>query len=284
MTIDNALQAVDDLLLSTMASSVPLLRETSLDLARTAYQAGRTTLLNVLEAERALLTARGGYVDALQASASMLVELEKVTGQPLARILEAVQTSVNPKVIDCPDPQKSHKAALSAIAKNGVELRVRARVTVRTNLKRLIGGATEETIIARVGEGIITSIGSSETHLEVMENPDHISKAVLERGLDAQTAFEIVSIDIADIDVGENIGARLRADQAEADTRVARARAEGRAASARAREQEMKAEVAGNRARVILAEAEVPMAMAGAFRQGNLEAPSRRDGGPRPQA
>ena len=199
-------------------------------------------------------------------------------------VLEAVQTSVNPKVIDCPDPQKSHKGLLSAIAKNGVELRVRARVTVRTNLKRLIGGATEETIIARVGEGIITSIGSSETHLEVMENPDHISKAVLERGLDAQTAFMIVSIDIADIDIGENIGARLRADQAEADTRVARARAEGRAASARAREQEMKAEVARNRAQVILAEAEVPMAMAAAFRNGNLEAPSRRDSGTRPPA
>ncbi len=163
-------------------------------------------------------------------------------------VLEAVQTSVNPKVIDCPDPNKSHKTALSAIAKNGVELRVRARVTVRTNLRRLIGGATEETIIARVGEGIITSIGSAGAHLEVMENPDKISKAVLERGLDAQTAFEIVSIDIADIDVGENIGAQLRADQAEADTRVARAKAEERRAMATVREQEMKAEVARNRA------------------------------------
>ena len=144
-------------------------------------------------------------------------------------VLEAVQTSVYPKVIDCPDPAKSHKSTLGAIAKNGVELRVRARVTVRTNLKRLIGGATEETIIARVGEGIITAIGSSDTHLMVMENPDRISKAVLERGLDAQTAFEIVSIDIADMDVGENIGARLQADQAEADTRVARAKAEAAA-------------------------------------------------------
>jgi uncharacterized protein YqfA (UPF0365 family) len=178
-------------------------------------------------------------------------------------------------VIDCPDPAKSHKATLGAIAKNGVELRVRARVTVRTNLKQLIGGATEETIIARVGEGIITAIGSSDTHLLVLENPDKISKAVLQRGLDAQTAFEIVSIDIADIDVGQNIGARLQADQAEADTRVARAKAEERRALALAREQEMKAAVAGNRAQVVLAEAEVPLAMAAAFRQGNLEAARR---------
>jgi len=187
-------------------------------------------------------------------------------------VLEAVQTSVYPKVIDCPDPTKSQKSTLSAIAKNGVELRVRARVTVRTNLDRLIGGATEETIIARVGEGIITSIGSAATHFEVMENPDKISKAVLKKGLDAQTAFEIVSIDIADIDVGQNIGARLQADQAEADTRVARAKAEERRALATAREQEMKAEVARNRARVVLAEAEVPQAMAAAFREGNLQA------------
>ena len=185
-------------------------------------------------------------------------------------VLEAVRTSVYPKVIDCPDPSKSKKMYLSAVAKNGVELRVRARVTVRTNLAQLIGGATEETIIARVGEGIITSIGSSESHLEVMENPHRISKAVLDRGLDAHTAFEIVSIDIADIDVGENIGARLQADQAEADTRVARAKAEERRANAIAREQEMKAMVAQNRAQVVLAEAEVPQAMAEAFRRGNV--------------
>ncbi len=185
-------------------------------------------------------------------------------------VLEAVQTSVYPRVIDCPDPQRSHKTTLSAIAKNGVELRVRARVTVRTNLDQLIGGATEETVIARVGEGIITSIGSSATHTKVMENPDRISTAVLDRGLDAQTAFEIVSIDIADIDVGQNIGARLQADQAEADTRVAQAKAEERRAFATAHEQEMKASVAANRAAVVLAEAEVPKAMASAFREGNL--------------
>ncbi len=185
-------------------------------------------------------------------------------------VLDAVQTSVYPKVIDCPDPKRSQRTTLSAIAKNGVELKVRARVTVRTDIEQLIGGATEETIIARVGEGIITAIGSSDSHLQVMKNPDRISTAVLKRGLDAQTAFDIVSIDIADIDVGQNIGARLQADQAEADMRVARAKAEERRASATAREQEMKAQVARNRAQVVLAEAEVPLAVADAFREGNL--------------
>ena len=185
-------------------------------------------------------------------------------------VMDAVRTSVHPKVIDCPDPRRSGKTTLSAIAKNGVELRIRARVTVRTNLEQLIGGATEETVIARVGEGIITSIGSADTHLEVLENPDRITRAVLSRGLDAHTAFAIVSIDIADIDVGENIGARLQADQAEADTRVARARAERRRAEAVAAEQEMKAKVAENRARLVMAEAEVPRAMADAFRSGNI--------------
>ncbi len=185
-------------------------------------------------------------------------------------VMDAVRTSVHPKVIDCPDPRRSGKTTLSAIAKNGVELRIRARVTVRTNLEQLIGGATEETVIARVGEGIITSIGSSDTHLQVLENPDRITRAVLSRGLDAHTAFAIVSIDIADIDVGENIGARLQADQAEADTRVARARAESRRAEAVAAEQEMKAKVAENRARLVMAEAEVPQAMAEAFRAGNI--------------
>jgi uncharacterized protein YqfA (UPF0365 family) len=185
-------------------------------------------------------------------------------------VLDAVRTSVSPKVIDCPDPRRSGKTTLSAIAKDGVELRIRARVTVRTNLEQLIGGATEETVIARVGESIISSIGSADAHLHVLENPDRISRAVLERGLDAHTAFEIVSIDIADIDVGDQIGARLRADQAEADTRVARAMAEQRRAEAVAAEQEMKAKVAENRARLVLAEAEVPQAMAEAFRRGSI--------------
>jgi len=185
-------------------------------------------------------------------------------------VMDAVKTSVYPKVIDCPDAQRGGKSMLSAMAKDGIELRIRARVTVRTNLEQLIGGATEETIIARVGESIISSIGSSDRHQQVLENPDRISRAVLERGLDAHTAFEIVSIDIADIDVGENIGARLQADQAEADTRVAQAAAEKRRADAIAKEQEMKAEVASQRARLVLAEADVPRAMAAAFRAGNI--------------
>lgn len=192
-------------------------------------------------------------------------------------VLDAVQTSVNPKVIDCPD-SASGKTTLSAVAKNGVELKIRARVTVRTNLQQLIGGATEETIIARVGEGIITSIGSADSHFTVMEHPDQISKAVLHRGLDAQTAFQIVSIDIADIDVGENIGARLQADQAEADTRVARAKAEERRSFAIAREQEMKAAVSENRARVLSAEAQVPKAMSEAFRAGRIGSSSFTNG------
>jgi uncharacterized protein YqfA (UPF0365 family) len=184
-------------------------------------------------------------------------------------VLEAVQTSVYPKVIDCP-ARGSVRPTLDAVAKNGIQLKVTARVTVRANLQQLIGGATEETIIARVGEGIVSAIGSAETHAAVLENPDMISKAVLARRLDSQTAFEIVSIDIADIDVGQNIGARLQADQAEADTRVARARAEGRRAMAVAAEQEKYAQIEESRAKLVEAEAEVPKAMAEAFRGGKL--------------
>jgi len=184
-------------------------------------------------------------------------------------ILDAVQTSVNPKVIDCPDPAKG-RATVDAVSQDGIQLKAKARVTVRANIQRLIGGATEETIIARVGEGIVTTIGSAITHKSVLENPDSISKSVLEKGLDAGTAFEILSIDIADIDVGDNIGAKLQADQAEADKRRAQAEAEKRRAMAVAREQEMKALVQENRAKVVLAEAEVPLAMADAFRKGNL--------------
>lgn len=184
-------------------------------------------------------------------------------------ILDAVQTSVNPKVIDCPDPRKG-KDTVDAVAQDGIQLKAKARVTVRANIDRLIGGATEETIIARVGEGIVTTIGSSMTHKIVLENPDNISKAVLAKGLDAGTAFEILSIDIADVDVGENIGAQLQAAQAEADQKRAKAEAEKRRAMAVAREQEMMALVQENRAKVVLAEAEIPKAMAEAFRQGNL--------------
>ena len=184
-------------------------------------------------------------------------------------VLEAVKTSVNPKVIDCPDTTKG-KQSIDAVAKDGIQLKVKVRITVRANIERLVGGATEETIIARVGEGIVTTIGSAENYKEVLENPDKISRLVLEKGLDAGTAFEILSIDIADIDVSENIGAKLQADQAEADKRRFQAEAEKRRAAARAKEQEMSALVQENRAKVVLAEAEVPKAIAEAFRSGNL--------------
>ncbi len=184
-------------------------------------------------------------------------------------ILDAVQTSVNPKVIDCPNPSQG-RGTVDAVAKDGIQLRARARVTVRANIQRLIGGATEETIVARVGEGIVSTIGSADSHKAVLENPDSISKAVLNRGLDAGTAFEILSIDIADIDVGENIGAKLQADQAEADKRRYQAEAEKRRAMAVALEQENKAKIQENQALVVLAEAEVPKAMAEAFRAGHM--------------
>ena len=184
-------------------------------------------------------------------------------------VREAVQTSVYPKVIDCPG-KNSGRESLDAVAKNGIQLKVKARVTVRTNLYQLIGGAGEETIIARVGEGIVSAIGSAEKHSDVLENPDVISKTVLGRRLDANTAFEIVSIDIADIDVGANIGARLQADQAEADTRVARANAEGRRAMAVAKEQEMIASIEESRAGLVEAEAEVPKAVAESLAGGQL--------------
>jgi len=180
-------------------------------------------------------------------------------------VKEAVETSVYPKVIDVPQ-----KAYLAAVAKDGIELKARARVTVRTNIPGLIGGATDETIIARVGEGIVSAIGSSNNYTAVLENPDNISRTVLDKGLDAGTAFEILSIDIADLDVGKNIGASLQADQAEADLRVAQARAETRRAMAVAEEQEMTARTQEMRAKVVAAEAEVPKAMAQAFRDGNL--------------
>ena len=211
---------------------------------------------------RALIAANRANID---------LSLKTATAIDLAGrdILNAVQTSVNPKVIDCPDPNKG-RTTVDAVSQDGIQLKAKARVTVRANIERLIGGATEETIIARVGEGIVTTIGSAITHKSVLENPDSISKSVLAKGLDAGTAFEILSIDIADIDVGENIGAKLQADQAEADKRRAQAEAEKRRAMAVAREQEMQALVQENRAKVVLAEAEVPLAMAEAFKKGNL--------------
>jgi uncharacterized protein YqfA (UPF0365 family) len=184
-------------------------------------------------------------------------------------VFDAVRTSVNPKVIDCPDASRG-KAVLEGVCKNGIRLKARARVTVRTKLERLIGGATEETIIARVGEGIVEAIGAAEHHTDVLMNPRLISQAVLKNALDSQTAFEIVSIDIAELDVGDNVGARLAAKKAESDKRVAQAQAEVRRAAAVAREQEMKALVEENRAKIMQAEAEVPLAIAQAFREGHL--------------
>ena len=187
-------------------------------------------------------------------------------------VLEAVQTSVKTKVIDCPDPARTGRPTLDGVAKDGIQLKARARVTVRTNITQLIGGATEETVIARVGEGIVSAIGSCESHKEVLANPMLIARAVLAKGLDSQTAYEIVSIDIADIDIGDNVGARLQADQAEADMRIARAHAEERRAAAVALEQEMRALTQENQAEVVLAESAVPKAMAEAFRSGSLRA------------
>lgn len=185
-------------------------------------------------------------------------------------VLEAVRTSINPKVIDCPQADMGRGGKIDAVAKDGISLRVRARVTVRTNLDRFVGGATEETVIARVGEGIVTCIGSSATYKDVLENPDSISKLVLHKGVDAGTAFEILSIDIADIDVGENVGAKLQAEQAETDKKIAQANAEVRRAAAVALEQEMAAKTQEMRARVVEAESQVPLAIAEAFRNGQL--------------
>lgn len=218
-------------------------------------------------------------IRALIAAHRAQIDLNWKTGAAIdlagRNVLEAVQTSVKTKVIDCPDPGRSGRPTLDGVARDGIQLKARARVTVRTNITQLIGGATEETIIARVGEGIVSAIGSCESHKEVLANPMLIARAVLAKGLDSQTAYEIVSIDIADIDVGDNVGARLQADQAEADMRIARAHAEERRAAAVASEQEMRALTQENQAEVVLSESEIPKAMAEAYRQGSLRAGSR---------
>lgn len=236
-------------------------------------QAGITLETKALEAHYLAGGTVLNVVGALIAADRAGIDLDyrRATGIDLAGrdVLDAVRTSVKPKVIDCPDPSKG-KDTVDAVAMDGIQVKAKARVTVRMNIDQLIGGATEETIIARVGEGVVTTIGSALTFKKVLENPDSISQTVLTKGLDAGTAFEILSIDIADVDVGENIGARLQAEQAAADLRVAQARAEERRAMAVAREQEMSAEVRENRAKVVLAEAEVPKAIAQAFREGNL--------------
>lgn len=238
-----------------MAVQAGLEKEVTIDALETHYLA-RGNVPNVV---RALIAASRAKIP-LSFSKAAAIDL---AGRD---VLNAVQTSVNPKVINCPDGI----GTISAVAKDGIQLKAKARVTVRANIDRLVGGAKEETIIARVGEGIVSAIGSSISHKKVLENPDIISKSVLNKGLDSGTAFEILSIDIADIDIGENIGAKLQTDQAEADRRVAQAKAEERRAMAIAQEQEMKAKIKENRAKVILAQADIPISIAEAFRKGNI--------------
>ncbi len=231
-----------------------------------ATKAGLKLNIDKLEAHYLAGGDINSVVDALIAAqrADIGLEFERAIAIDLAgrNVLQAVQVSVNPKVIETPK--------IAAVAKNGIEVMVKARVTVRANIERLIGGAGEETIIARVGEGIVTTVGSAESHKEVLENPDLISRTVLKKGLDAGTAYEILSIDIADVDIGRNIGAKLQTDQAEADKRIAQAKAEERRAMAVAKEQEMIAAVQEMRAKVVEAEAQVPLALATALREGKL--------------
>jgi uncharacterized protein YqfA (UPF0365 family) len=231
-----------------------------------ATKAGLTIDVDELEAHYLAGGNVNTLVDALIAAqrANIPLEFERAAAIDLAgrNVLEAVQVSVNPKVIETPQ--------IAAVAKDGIEVVAKARVTVRANIERLVGGAGEETIIARVGEGIVTTVGSSSSHKDVLENPDSISKTVLNKGLDSGTAFEILSIDIADVDVGRNIGAKLQTDQAEADKRIAEAKAEERRAMAVAKEQEMKAEVQAMRAKVVEAESEVPLALSSALREGKI--------------
>ena len=231
-----------------------------------ATKAGLSINLDDLEAHYLAGGNVNTLVDALIAAqrANIPLIFERAAAIDLAgrNVLEAVQVSVNPKVIETPN--------ISAVAKNGIEVIVKARVTVRANIERLVGGAGEETIIARVGEGIVTTVGSSLSHSDVMENPDNISKTVLDKGLDSGTAFEILSIDIADVDVGRNIGAKLQMEQADADKKIAQAKAEERRAMAVAKEQEMIAEVQAMRAKVVEAEAEVPLALSAALKEGNM--------------
>ncbi len=234
----------------------------SIDDLSTHYLAGG----NVTMVVQALIAAQKAAIHLVFDRACAIDLATKGTGKT---VLEAVKTSVNPKVIDCPNPAAG-KSVIDAVAKDGIVIKARARVTVRTNLDRFVGGATEETIIARVGEGIVSTIGSAASYKEVLEKPDRISKTVLEKGLDSNTAFEILSIDIAEVGVGENVGAKLQAEQAEANKLIAQAQAEVRRTAAVAVEQEMVARVQEMRARVVEAEAQVPLAMAEAFRKGNM--------------
>lgn len=236
--------------------------DVSIDDLSTHYLAGGSVEMVVL----ALIASRKAGIHLVFDRACAIDLATKGTGKT---VLEAVKTSVNPKVIDAPNPTTG-KTTIDGVAKDGIIIKARARVTVRTNLDRFVGGATEETIVARVGEGIVTTIGSANSYKDVLENPDRISKTVLDKALDSNTAFEILSIDIADLFVGENVGAKLQAEQAEANKLIAQAQAEVRRAAAVALEQEMLARVQEMRARVVEAEAQVPLAMADAFRAGHL--------------
>jgi uncharacterized protein YqfA (UPF0365 family) len=237
-------------------------RSISIDDLSTHYLAGGAVEMVVL----ALIAAKKAGIHLEYDRACAIDLATKGTGKT---VLEAVKKSVNPEVIDCPKPTTG-KTTIDGVAKDGIMVKAKARVTVRTNLDRFVGGATEETIIARVGEGMVTAIGSAQSYKDVLEQPDRISKTVLDKALDANTAFEILSIDIADVDVGTNVGAKLQSEQAEANKLIAQAQAEVRRAAAAALEQEMFARVAEMRARVVEAEAQVPLAMAEAFRSGNL--------------
>lgn len=249
-------------LVDTRITAIKAGIQLSIDEVETHYLAGG----DVLQTTQGIINAQKARIQLSWNEACAIDLATKGTGKS---VIDAVRTSINPKVIDCPNPV-SGRATIDAVAKDGIQVKVRARVTVRSNLARYVGNAQEETVIARVGEGIVTSIGSAETYKNVLENPDAISKRVLERGLDVGTAFEILSIDIADVDVGENIGAKLQEAQAEANKNMAQAQAEIKRAAAVAREQEMRALVQEKRAEVVAAEAEVPRAMAEALRSGNL--------------
>jgi uncharacterized protein YqfA (UPF0365 family) len=244
--------------IAAVRSGLPL----SIDDLSTHFMAGGDVPMVVL----ALIAAKKAGINLNFDRACAIDLATKGTGKT---VIEAVRTSINPRVIDCPTPSPG-KVTIDAVAKDGIVIKARALVTVRTNLDRFVGGATEETIIARVGEGIVSTIGSSASYKDVLENPNRISKTVLDKALDANTAYEILSLDIADVDVGENVGAKLQSEQAEANKLIAQAQAEIRRAAAVAVQQEMKARVAEMRARVVEAEAKVPMAMAAAFRSGNL--------------
>ncbi|MCW5548541.1 MAG: flotillin-like protein FloA [Opitutaceae bacterium] len=236
--------------------------DVSADQIASHFQAGG----NVVPTVQALIAAQKAGINLPWDRACAIDLATKGSGKS---VVEAVRTSVDPKVIDCPNPEGG-RSTIDGVAKDGIQVKAKARVTVRTNLDRFVGGAKEETIIARVGEGIVTTIGSAETYKVVLESPDSISKVVLQRGLDVGTAFEILSIDIADVDVGENVGAKLQEAQAEANKNMAQAQAEIRRAAAVALEQEMKARVQEMQAKVVEAQAQVPLAMAEAFRSGKL--------------